>query len=286
MPDQQDAEEHVQVQTSVLVVSHNRREALQRLLASLEQSVDRERIEILVVDNASTDGSAQLDAEFPNVRLIRLPRNFGLTKALNIGVRAAAGEFVMFLHDDTDPAPDAVSRLAGQLAGDPEAAAACPLLVNSSDAPAPQLRDLPAPGNLDAPWVPAHPSEAVESVDYPTGAALLIRKHFLQAMRHIDERYGQFWSDAEICRQVRHAGKKILLVSQARVKHAGGREPATELEIADRALGAAKFLGKHYGLVSGLKYRIGAILSALAGLHLGRVGYLLSGQKIDGSQAA
>src|SRR5229473_3864178 len=82
------------IRITALVVSHNRADLLRRAIASLEKTEEREKLEILVVDNGSTDGSAQLEADFPNARFIRIPRNFGLTKALNIGVRSVAGEFV------------------------------------------------------------------------------------------------------------------------------------------------------------------------------------------------
>ena len=72
-------------------------------------------MQIIVVDNGSSDGSAQLDSEFPNLQWIRLPKNFGLTKAWNLGWRAADAEYVLFLHDDTEVEPDAVARLADAL---------------------------------------------------------------------------------------------------------------------------------------------------------------------------
>jgi GT2 family glycosyltransferase len=282
---EQEPEEQVQVQTSVIVVSHNRRDQLWFCLESLERSVDRDRIEILVVDNGSQDGSAQLDSDFPEVRWIRLARNFGLTKAWNIGVRAATGEFVFLLHDDTEVEPEAISELARQLEGNAGAVAVCPLLVNPDGTPAPQLGLLPAPGRKAGAPFPAECGEEPEEVEYASGAALMIRKYFIHAMRQIDERYGQYWSDAEICYQIRHAGKKILLVPYSRVLHHGSGVPETELEAADWALGLAKYLGKHYGFGYRLASQAGAVLSALAGFHLRRAGYLLSGQKIDGSQA-
>jgi N-acetylglucosaminyl-diphospho-decaprenol L-rhamnosyltransferase len=270
---------------SVLIISHNRKEMLQRCLASVEKCADRERIEILVVDNGSSDGSAQLESEFPAVRFIRLPRNFGLTKALNIGIRAAAGEQVFFLHDDTEVSPEAVGRLAGVLEREPDAAAACPLLVTSEGQPAPQLAELPGPDRVYPSWRPAAFGQEPQPVEYASGAALMVRRYFLRAMRHIDERYGQHGSDAEVCRQIRHAGRKLLLVPSARVVHLGGGEPESALEEADQALAAAAFLTKHYGPVSGLKQRLGVILKSLLTFRLRRLAHVVSGQKIDGSQS-
>ena len=92
---------------TVVVVSRNRAALLRRCLESLEKSEGRETLQIVVVDNGSSDGSAQLDIDFPQAQFIRLPKNFGLTKAMNLGWRAADAEYVFFLHDDTEADPGA-----------------------------------------------------------------------------------------------------------------------------------------------------------------------------------
>jgi GT2 family glycosyltransferase len=111
---------------SVVVVSRNRAALLRRCLDSLEQSEARPTLQAIVVDNGSADGSARLDTAFPAVQFVPLPKNFGLTKALNIGWRAADAAYVLFLHDDTEVEPLTVARLADVLDATPEAAAVCP----------------------------------------------------------------------------------------------------------------------------------------------------------------
>ena len=78
----------------------------------------------------------------------------------------------------------------------------------------------------------------------------MLRVFFVRAMRHIDERYGQFGSDAELCAKIRGGGKKILLVPAARAVH-HGREEDSDLRQADMQLGRAAFIGKHFGLLRG-----------------------------------
>jgi len=264
---------------SALVVSYNRKALLRRALEALERSEARDTIEIVVVDNGSTDGSQELEAEFPGARFIRIPRNFGLTKALNLGVRGSEAEYVFFLHEDTEVYPETARLLAELLDKQPDVGAVCPLLVDAEGKPAPQLGKFPP----DDTWQPAAPGADPMPVDYPRGAALMMRRFFITAMRQIDERYGQFGSDADLCFQIRRAGKKILLAPQARARHEG-REGETDLRMADRKQGTAAWIGKYGGFFSGLRSQIGAIFGALGSLQLTVLKYLLASQKIDGSQ--
>jgi hypothetical protein len=111
-PQQNQEREKQPPRVSVVVVSRNRAALLRRCLESLEKSEARETLQIVVVDNGSSDGCALLDTDFPQAQFIRLPKNFGLTKAMNLGWRAADAEYVFFLHDDTEVEPGAAIRLA------------------------------------------------------------------------------------------------------------------------------------------------------------------------------
>jgi hypothetical protein len=277
-PNQEQVERPPRV--TVVVVSRNRAALLRRCLESLEKSEGRETLQIVVVDNGSSDGSAQLDTDFPQTQFIRLPKNFGLTKAMNIGWRAADAEYVFFLHDDTEVDPGAAIWLAGTLDANPTAAAACPLLVDDAGQPAPQLGTLPPDGQ----WLAAAPSLGlVEPVEYPRGAALMMRVYVIRAVRQIDERYGQFGGDADLAVQILRASKTILLDPAARVRHHGSTGYSA-LERADFLLGRAVFMGKYRGFGAGLRARLAAVFGPLVSFRWGELRYTLSGQKIDGTQ--
>jgi N-acetylglucosaminyl-diphospho-decaprenol L-rhamnosyltransferase len=263
---------------SVVVVSHNRAGMLRACLGSLEKSLEREKLQLIVVDNGSTDGAAQLDSEFPKPQWIRLPRNFGLTKAWNLGWRAADAEYVLFLHDDVEVSPETIGTLADALDAYPDAVAVCPLLVDENGKPAPQLGSLPPDGK----WKPAPAGgDGPAVVEYPRGAALMVRVFYIRAIRQIDERYGQFGADADLATQIQRASRKILLVPGARVKHSGRTEYTAE-ERADFLLARAVYLGKFLGFGEGLKARVASILGPLAGFRFGELKFTLSGTKIDG----
>jgi len=249
-----------------------------RCLESIEAADGRSTLQVIAVDNGSTDGSAQLIDDFPNVQFIRLPKNFGLTKALNLGWRAADAEYVFFLHDDTEITPPAITILADALDRNTDAVAVCPLLVDAAGQPAPQLGALPPTGE----WRPAEPGAPV-AVEFPRGAALMLRVYFIRALRQIDERYGQFGSDADLAAEIRRASRKILLVPSAVVRHEG-HSGYSALERADFLNSRAVFLGKYQGFGAGIQARLGAVLGPLAGFRFGELKYTINGQKIDGTQ--
>ena len=101
------------IKVTALVFSYDSAPALRRCLAALEGSNDRASIEILVVDCGSHDESAQLDSEFSGVTMLRLPRYFGRTKALNIGTRTAAGDYLLFMTPEVEVLPTTIPSLRG-----------------------------------------------------------------------------------------------------------------------------------------------------------------------------
>src|SRR5580658_3225154 len=289
MADNLPVEEPLGPRVSAILVALNRIESLRRAVAALERSSDRERLEILVVDLGSQDGSPQLDSEFPSIVTLRLPHNFGATKAMNIGTRTAKGDFVFYLSPDVEVAPDTIRKLADRLDADSDAAAVCPLLVDESGRTVSRIYKLPTPESFkgEMPAVAIDLDQESVNVEYPGRDALLVRKQFVKGMNYFDERYGEFWADADLAMQIRRGLKKIRLYpSISAIKHSDTSPPATSgLLAADRAGGAAAFIGKYYGFMGGLGFRIGAIFWALGHFDFKQLIALVSGQKIDGSQA-
>ncbi len=268
---------------SVVIVSFNRVEQLRESLKALGSDH-----QIVVVDNGSWDGAETINQEFPHLRFSRLPKNFGLTKALNIGLRAAEGEYILCLHDDVRIAGEAVARLADFLESRTDVGGVCPFLTDASGSPVPQVRALPTPSNPDPELrLPSfgNPSEGEEiSVECVSGAALMFRSFFLRALRHVDERYGTYGSGIELCAQIRRAAKKVVILHSVTAIHenVASTVPRGALE-GDRAAGTAAFLGKHHGFVSGLIYRLKTALGALVTFRFSVLTGAISGQKIDGT---
>lgn len=306
--DAQQQQEPVSLLASVLIVCHNRAAALKRCLAALEKSQERARLDIIVVDTGSRDGSRLLETDFPGITFLKMPRNFGVTKALNNGIRNAKADLVFLLDPAVEVRPDTISKLAALLGQTPDAGAVCPLLTTPAGDAAPQLRRLPGKEGLSRVWrdpasiaasVPPM-SEPLAANEYPGRKALLVPRNFLKGMNYIDERYGDFGGDLELAFQIRHASKKTFIATAIPVIDHSASEPEAQFSdkqqatlAADRLNGAAHFLGKRAGMGAEWMMRAGAALGALGrvltfqkpGMNFPLLMALLSGQKIDGSQS-
>jgi GT2 family glycosyltransferase len=288
---------------SAIIVSYNSAAALRRSLAALERTRERQALEIVVVDAGSRDDCPRMDAEFPDVTVMRLERHFGMAKALNIGIRTAQGEYLLLLDPNVEVSPETCAALAARLDSDSDAVAVCPLIVDAEGRPASVIRALPTPDDLSCDSVisPDLDQEAV-SVPLADWGAVMVRRFFIRGLNYFDERFGQHWLDAELCFQIRRASKKTMLLPRVLVMR---RPPQDSFPLdsnalaalaADRTLGAATFARKHFGLGKGIKVRIAITLAAVwralkalvtfgdAGFEFSRMWAILSGQKIDGSQ--
>jgi GT2 family glycosyltransferase len=262
-------EEPVEPRVSAILIGYNQAAALRRAIESLEQSRDRERLEILVIDCGSSDESSQLDAEYAGISMLRLPHNFGSTKALNIATRSTKAELVLYLSPNVEVAADTVTKLADRLEADAETSAVCPLLVDDQGAPLSKIRELPTREDLSAacagqplPGSEVDLAQERIAVEYPAIDALMVRKAFLKGMNYFDERFGHHWADADLAAQIYRAQRKVRIYPAIRATYHDAPDPydGDSLVDADCILGAAAFLGKYDGFMAGLSFRIGAIL--------------------------
>jgi GT2 family glycosyltransferase len=270
---------------TALIVSRNCSAQLRACLQALERSANRERLEVLVVDRGSADGTADVAEDFPEVQTLRLPKDFGRTKATNIGMRTAKGELVLFLPAHVELEPDTIDRLALRLESYDVVGAVCPKVDRWY-----RLPDIPAlavacgkHGELPNPQ--PIPPEAVElAIDYAPGAPLLVRRAFVRGMNYFDERYGDHWSDLELCWQLRNASKTIVALQNVPIRY--GELPPREEDAVHRAdciLGASTYIAKHFGAAAGANFRFSRTIGALATARFSVFSALLSGQKVDGT---
>jgi GT2 family glycosyltransferase len=277
---------------TALIVSYNSVAALRRSVQAVDGTPG---VEVLVVDLGSEDGSARIDSEFPAVTVLRLPKHFGATKAMNIATRTSGADYILYLDPNAAVAPGTVIGLADILDAHPDIIAACPLFMSEEDAkPCPQVYKLPDAAALSSACesgslaiaLPNTLEDALVPVEFASRNALIVRKDFIRGMNYFDERYGHAWPDLELAWQIQNAQRKTVIATKlGAVWHTPEAAANGTAAIADRYVGAAGYLGKHKGFAAGLGFQISAIFKALFSFKFGLMTALASGQKIDGTQS-
>jgi len=282
------------VNLSIVIVNWNTRSLLRACLRSLEAAGDLAGIEheILVIDNASADGSAEMTRqEFPRVTLIANESNLGYAAATNQGFAAARGESILLLNPDTEVPPGALRVLMETLAAHPEAAAVAPRLVDPDGTVQRSVRGFPAPWPLLAElsglarlfprsrrlgayrmryW--NHDDE--RGVDQPMASCLLIRREALEAVGPMDEEFPIFGNDADWCYRARAAGWSIYFTPHAEIVHHGGASTSQvrRAMLRETERGLTHFYRKHY---RGRAGTLGYLLALLA-IHAGTAARILA----------
>jgi GT2 family glycosyltransferase len=228
---------------SIVIVTFNTREVLERCLESLTAAPPRIAHEIIVVDNASHDGTADaVRARWPAMKVIAQPTNLGFAGGNNVGIRASSGELVLLLNSDNLVPAGAIDTLVGRLRAHPEAAVAGPRLVDERGrvelsfgpmiSPFAELRQKLVMalhhrqfGPVTA-WV-ERATRVERFVDWVSGAALLVYRRDADAAGLLDERYFLYTEDVDFCATIRARGRRILFTPAAAITHLRGRARAT-----------------------------------------------------------
>jgi len=224
---------------SAIVVSYNTAGLLRECLRSLQAAATRTPLEIIVWDNASSDGSADMVAhEFPSVRLLRSERNVGFAVANNRAADMAAGEWLMLLNSDATVAPDTLPALLEVAAAYPEAGILAPRLTYPDGTHQPSARRFPSAlglileaGGLDrligySAYARRPRTGPPYRVDYASGAALLVRRALWQRLGGFDDAFFFYGEDADLAARAADEGLVTLYCPDVVAVHVGGASSA------------------------------------------------------------
>jgi N-acetylglucosaminyl-diphospho-decaprenol L-rhamnosyltransferase len=242
----------------VIIVTYNTRDETLACLASLLASPPSGLTRLLVVDNASTDGTAEaVGRAAPVAELVALDRNVGFGAGNNVALRQATSPLVLLLNSDTLVSPGAVDALVGRLEAS-GAVAAGPRLVDDRGRPEVSFGQMLSPARelaqklrtrlarTEAPWARRWVDRLVadeREVDWVSGACLLVRREAALAAGLFDERFFLYEEDVDFCAALRARGGRILFTPRATIVHHGGRSGAPRSGHYDRSHLA--FYAKH-----------------------------------------
>ena len=222
---------------AIVIVSYNARDILVTCVERALEAASDVGAQVIVVDNASPDRSADHVAEQfgSRVSLVRNPRNGGFAYAVNRGVESTPASRILLLNpdcflDDAEP----LRRGLRLLAADPTVAASGCLLVDRERVPNmsyrafPTIRSLAAERFGAAPPHPPGPAGAVVEVDSPSGAFFLIRREAWSDVGPFDEGYFLYYEETDWCWRARRRGWKLVIDKGSRVVHWGGETTRRE----------------------------------------------------------
>jgi N-acetylglucosaminyl-diphospho-decaprenol L-rhamnosyltransferase len=226
------------VDISVVIVSWNVRDLLRQCLRSILDA--GYSIEVIVVDNASADGSVEMvRAEFPAVHVIANAENRGFPAANNQGIAVARGRCVLLLNSDAEVVGDALATMVAFADEHPDVGVVGPQLLDPDGSVQSSRRRFPtlATAFFESTWLQPcaprrlleryyvcdQPDDAVQDVDWVQGAALMARREAIAQVGPMDAGYFMYSEELDWCRRFREAGWRVVYLPTAQVVHYGGK---------------------------------------------------------------
>jgi GT2 family glycosyltransferase len=186
---------------SAIVVAYDSADVLPACLAALAVT-DYPALEILVVDNASNDASAQVASEHPGVRVVAADENLGFGRGCNLGAASAAGEVLVFLNPDVEVTPGWLRPLVDHLQAHPDVAILCPTTLRPDE--------------------PAAPVARLEDCPNLAGAAMALTRSAWEWLGGFDERIFLYWEDTDLCWRTWLGGRRVVKDHSSIVRHERG----------------------------------------------------------------
>lgn len=265
-------------EASVIIVSFNTREVLRKCLTSLKTATGKHKIEIIVVDNASKDQSAEMvKTDFPNVRLLHSKTNLGFAAANNWAFTVATGRYWILLNPDAEMQYDALDHAFRFMLDHPRAAMAGAKLTAPDGTTQPSARQFPSLlneilvlsgmaakfphskffGRFDRTWANEN---TPAQVDWVPGAFAIMRPEAIKQVGHFDERFFLYYEEVDLCRRLKDRKWQIWYQPNIVIQHIGGESSKTveKAEISTsgsqlvlwRMRSALLYYRKHHGWFS------------------------------------
>lgn len=265
------------MKVTAVVVTYQSREYIDECLRALRESQQAGVLECVVVDNASTDGTADhVETSHPWVQVVRNSRNLGYGRGCNVGLERSTSEYVLFMN------PDAVVRLEGLrelvqfLEGRSQAGIVAPATILGKDK-LQGARALPTPRRImraacTSRWSAnsvrlIEPGSGPFQADWLCGAVLLARRSLIEELGGFDPRFFLYFEETDLCRRALDSGSELWAVGTAVAHHSGGASTARSREcVVDGCIrhhfyrSRFYYLCKHHGWLAAIFTELAELL--------------------------
>ena len=213
---------------TVLIPNYNGKKWLEGLLPTLKK-VSYKNLEVLIVNNGSTDDSAEfLKEKYPNIKVLEIKKNRGYAGANNLGVKRATGKYILFLNNDTNVTPNFLEPLVEKIENDKTIGAVQPQIRNMVDKNA--IDSIGSFFTLTGfLYHYGYFQNATEkkynkelSIYSVKGACYLMKKKDYLDLGGIDESFVTYVEESDLCHRILLSGKKIIYTPKSVVYHYGG----------------------------------------------------------------
>jgi N-acetylglucosaminyl-diphospho-decaprenol L-rhamnosyltransferase len=220
---------------SIVIVNYNTKSYTAQCLDSIYQDPPRSKFETILVDNASSDDSAEwLKSRYPQVLLVKSERNNGIAGGNNLGIRASRGRYVLLLNNDTLVKPGALDLTVQFLEAHPEAAGVGGNLINADGSFQSGYISFPTLGQLFLittklgqllhSFYPSHPrGDTIKEVDWMSTAFMTFRRDALLQAGLVDEQYFIYSDESDLQLRLKNAGWKIYYLPDLETIHFGSK---------------------------------------------------------------
>jgi N-acetylglucosaminyl-diphospho-decaprenol L-rhamnosyltransferase len=283
----------------VIILNWNTRELVAKALHSLPWASGTIELEVLIVDNGSTDGSVEMiRSKFPSVRVFENRENLGFAKGNNLALQHCSAEFLLLLNSDAELKPGALEAMVALLKSKPSAGLIGARILNQDCTLQASFVDFPTLWReflilsgigraIFGRWYPSHgprQNRQAQPVDYVSGACLLLRREACIETGGFDESFFMYAEEVDLCYRLKEKGWQVWYQPDAEVIHVGGGSSHSipVKRETDLYQSRVAYFNKHYGrdsaiilaymiiVLSSIKFVIHSVLSRVSRGKYGR----------------
>ena len=259
---------------SIIILSYNTKDLLRLCLTSLQKHVTDIKTEIIIVDNNSSDDSVKMiKKEFPEVTLVESGINLGFSKGINLGVKHAKGEYLLFLNSDCEFLKSDFSSMVSYLNDHPEVGVVGGRMENSDGSLQRSYSNFYGIKDIaimlfgrEKVELRMQKSDTERETDWVSGGYMLLRSEIFRKVKGFDEHIFMYTEDMELCFRVKKLGHKVYYVPYSTVRHEGQGSSNRSFAVINIYKGLKYFYKKHK---SSLEYLLVMVLLLIkAGLAI------------------